>query len=111
MSRGPGLATSRTRDGVAWMLGWERTSAVEPSGVFVMDGSRNRSMWEMKVSHSLGDDAYLSLAKDDAHKHARIGCLDRSTGSVYTVARCGCHVWGRNRVSGHSRYVTCEMRH
>ena len=55
-------------------------------------------------------DAYLSLAKGATRYAARIGCLDRSTRSVYTVARCGCHVWGRNRVSGQRRLVTCEMR-
>ena len=70
----------------------------------------NRSIWEMKVSQSLGDDAYLSMPKHNTHYRARIGCLGRSTGSVYTVARCGCHFWGRNRVFGQSRYVTCKTR-
>ena len=40
----------------------------------------------------------------------RIGCLDRSTGAVYNVARCGRYVGGRNRVFGQSRYVTCKTR-
>ena len=111
MSRGPGLATPLTREGVAWVLGRERTSVAEPRFCVSAPGHHNRSIWEMMVSQSLGDDAYLSLAKGTTHKCAWIGCLDRSTGSVYTVARCGCHFWGRNRVFGHSRYVTCTMRH
>ena len=32
---------------------------------------------------------YLSLAEHTTRFRARIGCLDRSTRSVYTVARCG----------------------
>ena len=62
------------------------------------------------VSQSLGDDAYLSLAKRNTLDRVRIGCLDRSTGSVYNVARCGRYVGGRNRVFGQSRYVTCKTR-
>ena len=70
----------------------------------------NRSIWEMKVSRSLGDDAYLSMPKRNTVYRTGIGCLDRSTGSVYTVARCGCHDGGRNRVFSQSRYVTCKTR-
>jgi len=34
---------------------------------------------------------YLSLAKRSTRNRAQVGCLDRSTRRVYTVARCGCH--------------------
>ena len=90
---------------------WERTSVAEflREGVW-RPGRYNRSIWEMRVSQSLGGDAYLSMPKHNTHYRAGIGCLDRSTGSVYTVARCGCHSWGRNRVFGQSRYVTCKTR-
>jgi hypothetical protein len=54
--------------------------------------------------------SYLSLTKRATCNRARIGCLDRSTWSVYYVARCGRYEGGRNRVFGQSRYVTCELR-
>ena len=76
----------------AWWWDGERTSLAGLVLGSVRGGRRcNRSIWETMVSQSLGGDAYLSMPKDNTRYRAGIGCLDRSTGSVYTVARCGCH--------------------
>ena len=73
-------------------------------------GCRNRSIWEMVVAQLLGVMPYLSLAKRSTRDRDRIGCLDRSTGSVYNVARCGRYEGGRNRVFGQCELVTCDLR-
>jgi len=103
---------SLARRGVAWCEGGNERASLSRCVMCVSGepGSYNRSIWEMMVSQLLGDDAYLSLPKHSTHNRARIGCLDRSTGAVYNVARCGRYVWGRNRVFGQSRYVTCKTR-